>query len=326
MRQAISVSRSPVPATAFHARRADPVVARWVRRTLAADPPRARSLIVTVWGDALSPHGGAVWLAGLIRLMAPFGINERSVRTSVFRLARDGWLAATAVGRMSRYALTREGARRFDDAHRRIYARPVESWTGGWDLVLADRVTTALRPSLRDELHWAGFGELGPTTFVRPRVAGQTPPSIMAARGIAGRAITTQTVDAAGPGTLADASNEAWNLKSLAADYRRFLQHFGTVIERFRADDEHSPEQCFVVRTLLIHEYRRVLLRDPVLPAALLPIDWPGAAAYALCRNFYRLTHRSAELNLSAMLATPAEALPPASAAFRSRFGGLPAA
>jgi len=161
---------------------------------------------------------------------------------------------------------------------------------------------------------------------VRPRLASQTPPSIMAARGIAGRAITTQTVDAAGPGTLADASNEAWNLKSLAADYRRFLQHFGTVIERFRADDEHSPEQCFVVRTLLIHEYRRVLLRDPVLPAALLPIDWPGAAAYALCRNFYRLTHRSAELNLSAMLATPAEALPPASAAFRSRFGGLPAA
>jgi phenylacetic acid degradation operon negative regulatory protein len=33
------------------------------------------------------------------------------------------------------------------------------------------------------------------------------------------------------------------------------------------------------VRTLLIHAYRRVLLRDPLLPAALLPLDWPGAAA-----------------------------------------------
>ena len=33
-------------------------------------------------------------LAGLIRLLAPFGINERLVRTSVFRLARDGWLKA----------------------------------------------------------------------------------------------------------------------------------------------------------------------------------------------------------------------------------------
>ena len=55
-------------------------------------PPRAPSLIVTVWGDAIAPHGGAVVLPGLIRLLDPFGINERLVRTNVFRLARQGWL------------------------------------------------------------------------------------------------------------------------------------------------------------------------------------------------------------------------------------------
>jgi phenylacetic acid degradation operon negative regulatory protein len=51
-----------------------------------------------------------------------------------------------------------------------------------------------------------------------------------------------------------------------------------------------DPAQAFIVRTLLIHEYRRVLLRDAQLPPALLPLDWPGVAAYALCRDFYRLT------------------------------------
>src|SRR5258708_6864968 len=102
----------------------DAAIASWVKRWLKADPPRAKSLIVTVWGDALAPHGGMVWLAGLIRLMAPFGINERLVRTSVFRLAQDGWLAAATHGRMSRYRLTRDGKRRFDDAYRRIYTRP----------------------------------------------------------------------------------------------------------------------------------------------------------------------------------------------------------
>ncbi len=302
---------------------ADPVVARWIRRALATDPPRAKSLIVTVWGDALAPHGGAVWLAGLIRLMAPLGINERSVRTSVFRLARDGWLVATAVGRVSRYALTREGARRFDDAHRRIYDRPVEAWDGAWDLVLADRVATAHRAPLREELRWAGYGELSATTFVRPRLQPQALPSILAARGIAGAAIVTQAVDIPGQTPLATASGAAWDLPALAADYRRFLQHFGTVIERFRHHGEHDPAQCFVVRTLLVHAYRRVLLRDPLLPAALLPMDWPGAAAYALCRDFYRLTHGSAERHLAATLATPDTTLPPANAAFRSRFGGL---
>ena len=79
------------------------------------------------------------------------------------------------------------------------------------------------------------------------------------------------------------------------------------------------------MRTLLIHAYRRVLLRDPLLPAALLPLDWPGAAAYALCRDFYRLTHRSAEAHLAATLADEGAPWPSANAAFYARFGGLAA-
>ena len=70
------------------------------------------------------------------------------------------------------------------------------------------------------------------------------------------------------------------------------------------------------MRTLLIHAYRRVLLRDPLLPPALLPLDWPGAAAYALCRDFYRLTHRCAERHLAATLGD-GDRLPPASADFQ---------
>jgi len=88
MRQDDTVSLRSNPAA--RAAPAQATIAQWIARTLAADPPRARSLIVTVWGDALAPHDGRVWLATLIRLMAPFGLSERLVRTSVFRLARDG--------------------------------------------------------------------------------------------------------------------------------------------------------------------------------------------------------------------------------------------
>ena len=55
----------------------------------------------------------------------------------------------------------------------------------------------------------------------------------------------------------------------------------------------------------------------------LLPLDWPGAAAFALCRDFYRLTHKRAEMHLCATLAPGGDPLPPASAAFYRRFGGL---
>jgi len=328
MRQDVSVSRSPVrrgpPVPAADAT-ADAAVARWIQRTLHADPPRAKSLIVTVWGDALAPHGGSAWLAGLIRLMAPFGVNERLVRTSVFRLAQDGWLHSATHGRMSRYRLTEEGRRRFDDAHLRIYARPADAWNGGWELVVADAVPPAMRAGLRKELNWSGFGALGPTVFLRPAQSGRAGPAVLDAPGVAERVIVGAAGDMPGRRPLTAAVATAWDLTLLAADYRRFLQRFGAVIDRFRAtrDGAHDPQQCFVVRTLLIHAYRRVLLRDPLLPAALVPLDWPGAAAYALCRDFYRLTHRSAERHLAATLANAQEEFPPADAAFYARFGGL---
>jgi len=317
MAQARSVSNRPA--------RPDPAVTRWVQRTLAAEPPRAKSLIVTVWGDALAPHGGAVWLTGLIRLMAPFGINERSVRTSVFRLAREGWLARAAHGRVSRYRLTRDGARRFDDAHGRIYDRPADEWHGQWELVLADAVPAARRAALREELAWAGFGELGAAAFLRPSEPGRALPSVLDVAGVGGRAVVALATDLPGQRPVSDVVEAAWDLRALAADYRRFLGRFGAVIERFRARGEHDPAQCFIVRTLLIHAYRRVLLRDPLLPASLLPLDWPGAAAYGLCRDFYRLTHRSAERHLRATLAVDGAKWPPAGTAFYARFGGLEA-
>ena len=62
--------------------------------TLVGLKPRAKSLIVTVYGDAILPHGGTAWLGELIKLMGIFNIGERVVRTAVFRLAQDGMLKA----------------------------------------------------------------------------------------------------------------------------------------------------------------------------------------------------------------------------------------
>jgi phenylacetic acid degradation operon negative regulatory protein len=311
---------SPLPAS-----RPDRHVARWIARELAAAPPRASSLTITIWGDAIAPHGGAVMLPGLIRLLEPFGVNARLTRTSVFRLARERWLGAKRIGRRSLYRLTPSGARRFEQAYRRIYAPPADSWNEEWELVIAGALPARRRQALRDELHWEGFGVLAPGVHARPVQADDAPlpPAATALSGL----IVVRARDA-GPAhreSLAASVPRAWDLTHIALDYRKFLRRFGAVIERFRraSPDDHDPEQCFVVRTLLIHEYRRVLLRDPRLPVALLPLDWPGAAAYALCRDFYRLTHRCAERHLAAVLEGPHGTLPAANAAFYARFGGL---
>src|SRR6266567_4018068 len=110
----LSVSRAP--ASQGGARRAR--IDRWIRREPARAPLKAKSVVVTVWGDAIAPHGGAVWLSGLIRLLAPLGLNERLVRTSVYRLVQEGWLTARQDGRRSLYRLTAAGLQRFEHAYR----------------------------------------------------------------------------------------------------------------------------------------------------------------------------------------------------------------
>jgi phenylacetic acid degradation operon negative regulatory protein len=300
----------------------DPAVARWIRRELAAEPPRARSLIVTVWGDTLAPHGGEVWLATLIRLLAPFGVNERLTRTSVFRLARDGWIEGVAHGRRSRYRLTADGARRFAQAYRRVYAPPSRPWDGQWDMVLVppEALAAAERAQLRDDLAWSGFASFAPGVHARPAYpAGAAPPGAPAWPAGVLRFAARDLPDANGA-SLAARADAAWSLPALAVEYRAFLGRFRPLAAAFAGRAALSPEQGFVVRTLLVHEYRRVRLRDPQLPPDLLPADWPGSAAYALCRDVYRAAEPLARAHLAAALGDEGEALLPAFPEFLTRF------
>jgi phenylacetic acid degradation operon negative regulatory protein len=305
----------------------DPAVARWIRGTLARVPPRAPSLIVTVWGDALAPHGGSIWLRDLIDLLGPFGVSERLTRTSVFRLTRDGWLRRESHGRQSRYRLTMEGERRFAAAYRKIYAASTRDWNARWELLLvrANGLGAPMRHALRDELHWAGFALYAPGAYARPARGGDELASLVERLGVTQAVTIVDGGEASSLAPLAARIGDGWDLSAVERDYRRFLARFGGVIDRFRmrGADASDPEQCFVVRTLLIHAYRRVLLRDPQLPGSLLPLDWPGAAAHALTRDFYQLTLRRAESHLAQTLALRGERWPTADDAFYARFGGL---
>src|SRR5580698_7959619 len=93
-------------------------------------PLRGGLLIVTIFGDALMPRGGAIALGSLIDLTAPFGLNERLVRTAVSRLARDGWIEGRRSGKLSEYRLSKNGRTLFGEATKRIYGEPDTAWSG----------------------------------------------------------------------------------------------------------------------------------------------------------------------------------------------------
>jgi phenylacetic acid degradation operon negative regulatory protein len=287
---------------------------------------RAGSLITTVFGDAIAPRGGTVWLGSLIAAMAEFGISERLVRTSVFRLARDGWLQSRQVGRRSYYSLTDEGRARFEQATHRIYGEPVEHWDGHWCLLLLTALDTADKEAVRKECGWLGFAPLSANMLAHPSPDPAELDATTRRLGVEDSLIVMRGQTIRSEAAMRELARSCWNLDEIDARYDEFVQRFRPVFRSLGGEAEPNASEAFVIRTLLIQEYRKVLLRDPWLPAELLPPGWHGTTAYQLCRNLYRAVHAQADNYLDKVMETADGPLPPPSRAFSQRFGGLQSA
>jgi phenylacetic acid degradation operon negative regulatory protein len=299
----------------------------WISRFLATDPPRSKSLVMTIFGDAIAPHGARLWLGSLIELVKTMGVTDRLVRTSVFRLAQEGWLVASREGRRSSYALLPEARPRFERANRRIYAPPGLNWDGRWTIVMAPNgsIDAGLRAAVRKELEWEGYAMLAPGLLAHPAADPAPLAEILERVKGAGKVFVCSAAELpdAGSRPLGELVREGWNLSGVVAGYRRFIDEFTPLLAVLREESGLTPQAAFVVRSLLIHAYRRVQLHDPMLPLELLPQPWPGSEAYALAQAIYRLTWQRAETHLMDVLRKEDADAPEADAGFYDRFGGL---
>lgn len=290
-------------------------------------PLRSGSLIITLFADAIAPHGGSAWLGSLIALLEPFGLNARLVRTTVYRLAQDDWLASRHVGRRSYYGLTQTGRQRLDDACRRIYVLPQQEWDGQWCLLITGvpEITSAEREAVRRELTSEGFGVLAPGVLAHPGRAPSEVVAVLQALDVRGKVavLTARSEQDLSGQSLQSLVRSCWNLEKLSHRYQAFLERFRPIWSALQVDEELDPQRCFIVRTLLVHEYRQILRHDPQLPDVLLPADWAGAAARLLCRNLYRLVQAEAEQHLMSVLETAEGPVPEAAPSYYQRFGGL---
>lgn len=299
----------------------------WIARFLEADPPRSKSLVMTVLGDAIAPHGGAVWLGSLIELVQPLTVTERLARTSVFRLAQEGWLNASREGRRSRYALEPAALPRLKRANRRIYSAPGMGWDGRWTVLLAPNGTLPadLRATLRRELQWEGYAMLSAGVLAHPSCEPEALADILHRNGGDNRlfAFAASALPDVASRPLRDLVDEGWNLSAVVESFQHFIGTFTPLLQLLQSGPPADPATSFAIRTLLVHAYRRVQLHDPRLPLELLPPAWPGTHAYELARTIYRLTWEAAEAHLMAALRREDPDSPEADEAFYGRFGGL---
>ncbi len=289
---------------------------------------QASSLITSVFGDAILPRGGRVWLGSLIKLLQPLDINERLVRTTVFRLVKDEWLQTEAVGRRTDYMLTPSGQRRFEEASRQIYAAEPPLWDRRWRLIMVvGELEPRQRERLRQALYWQGFGDTGAGCFVHPSAELDVALDALAADGMADVLPQLMPLVALNPKLSPSADDaslvqRAWNLDGLASAYSGFVARYQPILDALRQDtsDHVNEELACLARILLIHDFRRFLLRDPELPDVLLPPDWPGNQARLLCKEIYRRLLAPSERHLDQCLQLANGDMPPASRLLLRRF------
>jgi phenylacetic acid degradation operon negative regulatory protein len=285
-------------------------------------------LITTVFGDAILPRGGRVSLGSMIQLLQPLGVNERLVRTAVYRLVKEEWLQSEALGRKTDYMLTPSGRLRFDEASRQIYAADIPGWDRRWRLILiVGDLDVRLREQLRRALFWHGFGETATGNFLHPTADLEKVMESLVSEGL--DAVRSHLMPMVAVNSRAllcatdiDMVQKAWDLNDLAASYEVFLQKYEPIRDALVAGsaEEVSAENAFLVRTLLIHDVRRLLLRDPQLPESLLPPSWPGSRARHLCRDLYRKLLALSERHLDANVRLSSGTAPHASRVLVSRF------
>ncbi len=282
-------------------------------------PLRTGSFIVTLFGDCLAVRGGEVSLGTLIDVLAPLGISHRLVRTAVYRLVQDGVLTNAQEGRRSFYRLTDAGQDAVNEASKRIYAAQNPPWDGQWHLLILSRVPPSSRAAIRKSLNWLGFGTFGNDLLAHPHPDRDAAFRELRELDHGDKVVYMQgqLPEGGDPTGAVELIKDAWQLAELEVGYTQFIETFAPILEDAVT---LGPADAFYVRTFLIHEYRRVLLRDPGLPEGLLPADWHGHAARALTGELYRALRDASERYVDERFVNRNGRLPRPDAGFARRF------
>ncbi|MFV4888866.1 phenylacetic acid degradation operon negative regulatory protein PaaX [Acinetobacter baumannii] len=286
------------------------------------------SLISTIFGDSILHRGGNISLASLIQLLELFGFNDRAVRTSVFRLVKNDWLCSDKIGRTSFYRITDSSRSTYLQAEQRIYNDQMKEWDHYWDLILMSSLDTENKALLKKELEWLGFANISTNLMAYPgcnRIELQRllVDLNMSEQVVVFKAETLQlfnnSVD-----TIGRMLRTNWPIDELRQRYLQFLDIFREIgVLLMQENEQLEPVQAFQIRTLLIHYYRRILLKDPALPLELLPTDWPAISARTLSMNIYKKVFEPADEYFLSVAATAEGPMPNATAHYWRRFGGL---
>lgn len=269
-------------------------------------PLRAGGFIVTLYGDVVVPRGGEVWIGNIISACALVGISETLVRTAVSRLVAAGQLEGRRVGRRSFYRLTDATSVEFSEAARIIYGPPDQP--GLRFVWLPEQGSEAAMT----QLERAGHARIRPQLAIGPDSAPLPP-------GVLGFAAQPEGATA----LLRDFAAAHFDLQSHAGAYREFAVRFALRGAARPGGRMADGSAALALRLLMVHAWRQALLRDPRLPEAALPEDWPAPVARAVFARSYLALSEAADSHVAASFESVRGRLARETAPTRARLGAL---
>ncbi len=266
-------------------------------------------MIFTLYGDYIRHCGGSIWVGSLIQLLARFGLSEQSVRSTILRMSRGGWLQVERVSGKSFYSLTPQGKQLLDEGAARIFHfnSPREKWDGQWRLVAYSipEVEREKRERLRRELGYLGFGPLTSALWISPHNLHDQVVRLAETLAVRNHVEFFTGIHNCFS-DLPDLVTRCWDLAAINAEYAAFIDKYQPLFEDCRGRGLNiDPSECFVRRFLLMHEYRRFPFIDPELPEELLPRDWHGREAASLFQEYHALLADKANAFFNAVFVGP---------------------
>ena len=86
-----------------------------------------------------------------------------------------------------------------------------------------------------------------------------------------------------------------FDLAHIACEDNLFNRRFEKLWRSTRRKKLFDPESAFTARTLLIKDYRGILLHDPDRPEELIPVHGPGTRARKRCATIYHALQEAAD-------------------------------
>ncbi|WP_426625575.1 PaaX family transcriptional regulator C-terminal domain-containing protein [Leifsonia sp. McL0607] len=250
------------------------------REDLEARSGSATALLRTVVGSTLRPIGGWMSAAGAVELMGALGFPAATARSSLARLCSRGVLVREQRVGVAGYALAPEAVPMLERGDARIFGEP--STTAEWCLVSFSfpEHQRSLRHQLRRRLAALGCGTVADGLWIGPD---SLEPELEEVAAEFDADLFTGVRPAAGLGTDLAAGVARWyDLMAIRTLHDSFVARFGDT--RAPVDDA----EAFALWIRVLDEWRVIPYRDPGLPAAALPPDWPGEASAALFARLHR--------------------------------------